>query len=120
MIKSYEDLLVWQRTIKLSLDVYGVTKHYPKDELYGLISQLRRSAISIPSNIAEGRSRGTKKDFCQFLRIALGSLSELDTQLLISKELRFIEANEYAKITKETDEIGKMLSTMIKKLAANS
>ena len=86
-IQSYRDLIVWQKAVELSVAVYGLTEHYPKEEIYGLISQMRRASVSIASNIAEGRYRGTRKDFCQFLRIAFGSGAELETQIEISKRL---------------------------------
>jgi len=125
MIKSHKDLFVWQKGIELVMEVYRLTKDFPPNEKFGLVSQLRRAAVSIPSNIAEGRSRKTRKDFTQFLRIALGSTAELDTQLIISDQLSFISSMDYNKISLRLDEIGKMLNSMIKKLtipklAANS
>jgi len=76
-IKSYKDLVVWQKSMNLVVDIYKITENFPREEVFGLTSQMRRCAISIPSNIAEGRGRGTRKDFAQFLRIALGSADEL-------------------------------------------
>ena len=87
MINSYRELIVWQKSIELVVAVYNLTAKFPKEEAYGLTSQMRRSAVSIPSNIAEGRSRGTKKDFTQFLRISYGSGAELETQIIIAKKL---------------------------------
>jgi four helix bundle protein len=86
-ISAYHSLLIWQKGFELSLIIYRLTKSFPDDERYGLVSQMRRSAVSIPSNIAEGYARGTKISFHQFLRIAHGSAAELETQLLLAKEL---------------------------------
>ena len=81
MIHSYKNLLVWQRSMDLVVAIYGLTKKFPKEEIYGLTSQMRRASVSIPSNIAEGRFRGTRKDYLQFLRIAYSSGAELETQM---------------------------------------
>ena len=116
MIKSHKDLIVWQKGVDLVLTVYQLTKGFPREEVYGLTSQVRRAAISIPSNIAEGRSRGTRKDFSQFLRIALGSGSELETQLLLAKRLSFITEIDYNKAVGQLEEVMKMLNAMITKL----
>lgn len=86
-IRTYEDLVVWQRAVELVKEVYTLTEEFPKSELYGLASQMRRAAVSIPSNIAEGRRNGTKKEFRKFLIIALGSSFELETQIEIVKQL---------------------------------
>ena len=119
-IQSYRDLIVWKKAINLSLDVYKLTEKFPREEIYGLTSQMRRSAISIASNIAEGRNRGTRKDFAQFLRIAFGSCAELETQIEIVKRLPFgLEAN-YTKINSDIIEISKILNVMIKKISYNS
>jgi len=84
ILKSYKDLIVWQRSMELVIAVYFLTEKYPKSELYGLVSQMRRAAVSIPSNIAEGRRRGSKKEFRQFLIIAYSSGAELETQIEIT------------------------------------
>ena len=120
MIKTHKDLLVWKRSVDLATKIYSITEKFPKTEIYGLVSQMRRSAVSIPSNIAEGRSRGTRKDFAQFLRIALGSTTELETQTEISKNLKFLNESEYSQITSETNEIGMMLRAIIRKLVLTS
>ena len=98
--------------------VYALTEKYPKSEVYGLVSQMRRCAISVPSNIAEGRRRGTRKDFKQFLTIAYGSGAELETQLEIAKRLRFGEGNgtDHVKVDNPLNEIMRMLNGMIGKL----
>jgi four helix bundle protein len=87
--KTHKDLDVWKLGIELVKDVYIMTKNFPRNEQYGLVSQMRKSAVSIPSNIAEGAARSSKKEYVQFLYIALGSLSELETQLIIAKELEY-------------------------------
>jgi len=118
MIKSYKELIVWQKSIELVTLVYEITEQFPSKEIFGLTSQMRRAAISIASNIAEGRCRGTRKDFVQFLRIAFGSCAELETQILIAKNLKFLQKTD--KISSLTEEIMKILSSMIKKLTADS
>ncbi|HRN40854.1 MAG TPA: four helix bundle protein [Vicingus sp.] len=90
-IKSYKDLLIWQKGVEIVVSSYKLTKTFPQDELYALTSQIKRAAISIPSNIAEGYGRNTDKSFSHFIDISRGSLYELETQLLIAKELDFIQ-----------------------------
>lgn len=118
-IQSFKQLTVWQKSITLVKEVYLFSDQFPKTERYGLMSQMRRSAISIPSNIAEGKKRRTVKDFVQFLRIADGSAAELETQIIIAKHL--YPTINYANAESFLTEVQKMLITMIKKLeAANS
>src|SRR3989344_3382806 len=112
-ISSYEDLIVWQGAMDLVIAIYEITEKYPKSETYGLTSQTRRSAVSIPSNIAEGRRRGSRKDFRQFLIIAFGSGAELETQIKIAKRLSWCKDLEYTKIDKLLDEVMRMLNKMI-------
>jgi len=115
MIKSYKDLIVWQKGIELIREIYNLTGNFPDEEKFSLTSQMRRSAISIPSNIAEGRARTSRKEFVQFLRIANGSAWELETQLIVAQKIyRDIDCSKAEKILIE---IQKMLSTMIKKLS---
>lgn len=90
VIKTHKDLTVWQEAMKLAKEVYQLTSNFPKEEVYGLTSQMRRAAVSVPSNIAEGAARSSSREFTQFLYIALGSLSELETQWLLAKELGMI------------------------------
>lgn len=116
-IQSHKDLIVWQKSIDLVLAIYEVTSNFPSDERYGLISQLRRAAVSIPSNIAEGHARGTRKDYAQFLRIALGSASELETQILISKRLPLSRGIDFSSIEDLLPQVGKMLRAIIQKLS---
>lgn len=118
--KSYRDLIVWRKSIEVVKDVYLITESFPREEIYGLISQMRRAAVSIPSNIAEGRSRGTRKDFVQFLRVSLGSCAELSTQIIISKELPKTKDLDFTKCEQLLIEVMKMLNVIIRKLTANS
>ncbi|MDO8559942.1 MAG: four helix bundle protein [bacterium] len=115
-INSYKDLTVWQRAVELVVTVYELTEQYPKSELYGLTSQTRRAAVSIPSNIAEGRRRGSRKEYCQFLLIAYGSGAELETHLVIAQRLPFGERLDFSRCARPLDETMKMLNAMIAKL----
>ncbi len=92
-MQSYKDLDLWKESINLVIEIYSITKFFPKEEIYGLVSQLRRSAVSIPSNVAEGSGRKNTKEFIQFLWIANGSISEVETQLEIAKRLNYYEEN---------------------------
>jgi four helix bundle protein len=94
-MKTHHDLEVWKKSIDLVTEIYKVTESFPKTEQYGLTNQIRRCAVSIPSNIAEGAARTSIKEFSQFLSISLGSISELETQLIISNNLKFIDVNQY-------------------------
>ncbi len=115
-IKSFKDLIVWQKSIDLVTKVYQLTENFPKEEIYALTNQMRRCSVSIPSNIAEGRGRGTRKDFAQFVRIALGSANELETQIEIAKRLPKTKMFVYSEIEDLLIEVIKMLKVMIKKL----
>ena len=115
-IKSFKDLRIWQKGIEIVGDIYILTKNFPKEELFSLTSQLRRSAISIPSNIAEGFKRFHNKEYKQFLFITLGSCAELETQIIIAKELKYINENEETKLVEKLDHICRMTSSLIKKL----
>ncbi len=110
---SYRDLIVWQKAMQLCKDVYLITKNFPKEEIYGLTSQIRRCVVSIPSNIAEGKGRNSDKDFVRFLQIALGSIYELQTQLELAFELNYI--NDIENIVSLSIEIEKMINTLITK-----
>lgn len=111
-IKSYKNLFVWQKSIELTIKIYDLTKDFPKTENFGLISQMQRSAVSIPSNIAEGKMRLRKKEFRRFLLIAYGSGGELETQLEISKRLSLGNITKYLAIESLLTEIMKMLNKM--------
>lgn len=115
-IKDYEDLKIWQKGIEIVKDIYGLTDKFPKEEMYGLASQMKRAAISIPSNIAEGFERFHGKEYKQYLRISLGSSAELSTQTTIAKELKFIDETSARNIKEELKTLSKMISTLIKKL----
>lgn len=113
-IKSYKELIVWQKSILLVKEIYEFTDLFPSEEKFGLVSQMRRAAVSVPSNIAEGWGRLSKKNYIQFLRIARGSLYELETQIIISVELKFNDNSET--VENLLVEISKMLNAMIKNL----
>ena len=114
-IKSFTDLIAWQEGHSLVLDIYKITKKFPKEELYGLIGQLRRCAISITSNIAEGFSRQSYKEKVQFYSMALSSVSELQNQLLIARDVNYITRQEFQKIADQSIKAHKLLSGLIKK-----
>ena len=116
MIYNYEDLLVWQKAMDLVEEVYQLIKFLPKEENYGIALQMRRAAISIPSNIAEGQSRHTTKEFINFLSIANGSKSELRTQIQICIRLKFVTEKEAEKAMSLCEEVSKMLSALVTKL----
>ena len=117
---DYKELIVWQKSIELVLvkDIYELCKFFPKEELYSLVDQIKRSVISIPSNIAEGSGRNTAKEFIQFLYISLGSACELETQLIISKEIGYVSKIE--QYLKDINEIQKMLHGLINSLKKNN
>lgn len=116
MLSSYKELIVWQKSFNLSIKIFKVTNNYPKSELYGLVSQMRRCAVSIPSNIAEGYMRGYRQEYLQFLRTAFASGAELETQLLISKELSFLTTKEFGDLSNLLTEVQKMLNKLISSL----
>jgi four helix bundle protein len=119
-VKHYKDLLVWQKGMTLVKSIYALTAMFPREERYGLTSQLRRAAVSVPSNIAEGQARQSTKEFLQFISHAEGSLAELETQLLLSVDLAFVQKNEISAALQEIDELQKMLSGLRTKLASLS
>jgi len=113
MLKTHKDLEVWQKSVRLVTEVYALTQDFPKSELYGLTNQIRRAAVSVPSNIAEGAARQTNKEFIQFLYIALGSVMELDTQFVIARNLHFTDDESFSEIQLKNEEIGRMLNGLI-------
>ncbi len=117
-MQKFRDLKVWQKAHVLTLQIYKLTKAFPKLELYGLVNQIRRSASSIPTNIAEGSVQATDAQFARFLYIALGSAAELDYQILLAHELEYINALKYQELSSEIDQIKKMLSAFVRKLKA--
>lgn len=120
-VRSYRDLVAWQKAMDLAELVYSATKAFPKDELYGLTSQLRRAAVSVPSNIAEGQGRNTTRDFRNHLSIAYGSLQEVETQSLLSHRLGFLPRENLQTILEMTSEVARLInglsSSLLKKLA---
>lgn len=119
-ITSHKELIVWQKAMRLAKSTYSLTASFPLEERFGLVSQIRRAAVSIPSNIAEGRARGSRKDFTQFLHIALGSAAELETQIELSKSLSFGKNPYYNEVESLLNEVRRMLITMIASLKAQS
>ena len=119
-MKSYKELTVWQKSFNLALEVYRLTKNFPREEIYGLVNQIRRAAITIPSNIAEGYCRQHQKEYIQFLTIAFASGGELETQLLIAKELKFLKEIEFKQLNDLLSEVMKMLNVLIRKIKINS
>ena len=119
IVQTYRELVIWQKAITLTKEIYSLTKKLPKEEIYALSNQMRRAAISIPSNIAEGQSRNSTKDFIRFLSIARGSKAELETQLLICQELNYLTELEIKPALEILSEIGKMSVSLMKKLSNN-
>ena len=114
---NYKQLEVWNKGIELASAIYKVTKNFPNEEKFGIISQMRRSSVSISSNIAEGAGRNSDNEFRQFLNISFGSCSELETQLIISQNLEYLTEDEFEEIATELNEIQRMLFTLIKKFS---
>ncbi len=120
MINSFQDLKIWQKSMDIVEEIYNITKKMPKEEQYGLTGQMQRAAVSIPSNIAEGYSRSTTKEYVHFLHVAKGSKSELQTQLMICERLGYLEINELEHVFNQLSELGKMFYVLIKKLEGNA
>lgn len=112
-IESYKDLIVWQKAVELTIEVYRVTKNYPKNETYVLASHTRKTAVSIPSNIAEGWNRKHRPEYLQSLNIAVGSAAELETQLIIANRLMFLPTEDFQRINGINTEVMKMLNALI-------
>ncbi|MDZ7659906.1 four helix bundle protein [Fodinibius sp.] len=119
-MKNFRNLKIWEKSHSLTLDIYKYTSTYPKEELYGLTSQMRRSSASIPSNIAEGCGRNSQPQFARFLNIAFGSASELEYQLILSKDLEFIDKRVFKILLEKITEIKRMLASLVKKVQADS
>ena len=115
-LKHYRELIVWQKAMDLVEFVYKATSHFPNAELYGLTSQVRRAAVSIPSNIAEGQGRNTTRDFLHFLCMAQGSLLEVETQILIAQRLGYIKTELESKLLDATAEVGRLISGLCNSL----
>lgn len=119
-IQSYKDLLIWQRGIDIVALVYQLISDFPKDEIYALSSQIKRGAVSIPSNIAEGYGRQSTQSYIQFVKIARGSLCELETQLLVAEKLGFVKSESlYSDIMKQITEESKMINSFLNKLESS-
>ena len=116
-MQDYKKLEIWNKSYKLELTIYSITKKFPKEELYGLTSQIRRSSVSISSNIAEGSRRSTDKDFKSFLHIAYGSSAELEVQIMYARDLNYINKETSISILEEISQISRMLNTFIQKLS---
>ena len=111
-VKSYQELIVWQKAMDLVIAIYQATRTLPREEMFGLTSQMRRAAVSIPSNIAEGQGRHTTKEFLNHLSMAYGSLNELETQLLIAKRLELLDEDQANRILVQMAEVGRLLNAL--------
>ncbi|MEE8382014.1 MAG: four helix bundle protein [Thermodesulfobacteriota bacterium] len=120
MLKNYKELKVWQRSYQLCIDIYKITKSFPQEEKYGLTSQMRRSALSVPSNIAEGYGRKTTPEYIQALYIAYGSHCELETQILLAGDLNYIAKEDLNNLQGTVSEVERMLKALIKSLESKS
>lgn len=118
MTQGYRDLVVWQQAMDVAVETYRLTSSFSKEEMFGLTSQMRRAAVSIASNIAEGEGRKSKNEFSHFLGIALGSKSELETQLILSERVNLLKATDTEQIKKSLDNIGKMLTALRRKIGS--
>jgi len=116
VLKDYRDLLVWQKSYQICLQVYRATRKFPIDERYGLTSQMRRAAVSVPSNIAEGYSRSTTGDYLRSLRFAYASNSELETQVMLARDLEYLKLDEYGSLSEGIREVERMMKSLIKSL----
>jgi four helix bundle protein len=117
-MSSYRDLQVWQKSIRLVTDIYKATDSFPAREMYGLTSQVRRAAVSVASNIAEGQGRRSKQEFRQFLSHARGSLMEVETQVVIAQELHYLSEEATARLLDSSAEVGRMLNGLMHSMAA--
>jgi four helix bundle protein len=117
-VQSYRQLIAWQKAMELVKHIYELTKSFPKDEIYGLTSQIRRAAVSVPSNIAEGQGRDSTKEFLHHLSIAYGSLMETETQILIAESLYYLKAEESNLILEKTAEAGRLINGLSRSLKA--
>ncbi len=114
--KAYHKLLIWEKSHELALQIYKITKDFPKEEIYSLTSQLRRATTSVPANIVEGHARSSKKEFKQFLNIAIGSLTEVEYYLELARDLGYLGQENYNKLEKLRSEVGYLLFKFIKSL----
>ena len=119
-MRDFRSLKVWERSHHLALSIYGMTASFPKDEKYGLTSQLRRCGVSIPANIAEGCGRSGERELTRFLNIAMGSASELEYLLLLSRDINLLDRSEFVRVSTDVIEVKKMLTSFIQKLKVDS
>lgn len=119
-VRSYKDLVAWQKSMDLVTAVYRISQGFPKEEIFGLVSQIRRAAVSVPSNIAEGHARTSKKEFQYFLSNARGSLAELETQLTIAHQLAYIDGTEINQLLDRLGEVGRILNGLLTALKRSS
>lgn len=115
-VKSYRELIAWQKGVDLAVAVYDATKRFPREEIYGLTSQVRRAAVSVPSNLAEGQGRGTTSDFLRFTHISIGSLQEMETQLIVAGHLSYLEQPVLDALLQASDEVGRVTRGLQKSL----
>jgi four helix bundle protein len=118
-IRNYRDLIAWQRAMDLCVDVYRTTKKLPREEIYGLTNQIRRASVSIPSNIAEGQGRGGDREWRQYLRIAYGSLREVETQAMLAGRLGYITETDVQRLLDNTAEVGRLVNGLLKRLSGD-
>jgi len=118
-IRAFRDLKVWQKSHQITLAIYKTTATFPREELFGLTSQMRRASTSVPANIAEGCGRNSESDFARFLTIAMGSASELEYHLLLSRDLSLLGEDEYVQLSTDLEEVKRMLTGFIQKLKAS-
>lgn len=116
VVRDYRDLIVWQKAMDLVEAIYRATAAFPREEIYGLTSQLRRAAVSIPSNIAEGNGRNTTRDYLHFLGMAYGSVKEVETQVLIAERLRYVDSSHSNSLVQMTIEIARLISGLVNSL----
>jgi four helix bundle protein len=118
-MKDFRQLKVWEKSHQLALAIYKTTKDFPKEELYGLTSQIRRASMSVPTNIAEGCGRNTDADFARFIQIAMGSASETEYELILARDLGFLSQDAHTNLHNEVEEVKRMLASLLKTLRAN-
>lgn len=119
LIKSHRDLIAWQKAMDLTVLIYSLTKNFPKEELFGLVSQIRRASSSIVANIAEGQGRRSSKEFCHFLANARGSLLELDTHLELSFRVSYLNEKQHLELRNKMNEVGKIINGLLRSLTKN-
>jgi len=119
-MKDFRKLFVWEKAHKLTLEIYRVTSSFPREELYGLTSQIRRASVSIPANIAEGCGRDSERELLRFMRIAMGSSSELEYEIILAHDLGYLSDEEFIKVQGDLVEVRKMLNAFIQKLKINN